>query len=536
MTDLAKKAIKAEKSKRAPTEEQIKQIFNSVDDYNRVINVVASAVSMGKVTPGGLQAIRKAKETFDKLNNNDYHDARIFWETDPDVYGRTVALSLFIRYSYRGLKFNDFAADKDKYEENKINNTILAIMDQVDSLSLKQKAQSAGIYLQLYGDAVFWKKNGLMLLPMEHLTAIPKAIVDRPSSREELIVDSGFTDSFSLEDDKGVITSIDYYVIDEGLDTQFIIPKEDVIHISLHRDGQFVRDNRGRLTFGIWSGSPMSRAVGALRQKLSVVINDIAWRDKMVPREHHKLDFTNIDFYSMEGDTAQERYSNAQSFIQDKINNYIKTLGSVEVDMGYITANTTEIDVLEPKTRSYADTTPVLDQFNQAMASVSGLPNAAIYGETQGSTYASELLTSNYAAMRTNVSAEEVWTPLINYAKEQLNTDIYPQKIIKRLRPKLMLLMPKDVIEIAKAFTMLMAANVLSFQTIEELTGIDMPASQAELKENLKLYKDILETVPKSGQFGDNASETSAKGLRSERSTSNQPKTGPSQGKDMQND
>ena len=67
----------------------------------------------------------------------------------------------------------------------------------------------------------------------------------------------------------------------------------------------------------------------------------------------------------------------------------------------------------------------------------------------------------------------------------------YTEKYLSRIEPKIMLLMPKDVVEMTKAFVVLIQSKAVSFRVIENLTGIDLPSSIEELKESLKYYEEI---------------------------------------------
>jgi len=178
----------------------------------------------------------------------------------------------------------------------------------------------------------------------------------------------------------------------------------------------FASDIKGRLTYGIYSPSPLHRTVLPVWWKRLTMIVDIMWRFMNVPREHHSIDASLFSYDKYPGTLAQKReasISDAKAFLAQ----YTEELRRRMPDQGYATLNTVEIKKLDNRSSSHLQTNDLIDQINNQIWNALNVPRSMISGESQGS-YASELVIAGYISQKVLHIAERLKPIIIDIIRE----------------------------------------------------------------------------------------------------------------------
>ncbi|KKL66553.1 hypothetical protein LCGC14_2143820, partial [marine sediment metagenome] len=472
-------------------------------------------VDLSKNKPVIAQVISEHLKMFE-TDKDDHELAEEFVNTDPVVGGNADALALLVQKAYRGPRVPSRLMDKD--DENmgkKISLVREGADDILYQIDFKGKLSSAAINLFQDGDVVIRILPNLVFqfLPRRIVTALPSEYI---SMKDDKLV-SNWTDSLSnarKKTNKGIlgesdissdvyggeklITHVDYYIINEGSESEEVIPAADIIHIKYNGYGRMVEDSKGRWCFNVWSVPPMRRLKKTMLWKANAMINDILWRDAMPPREHHKLDLSMFSPDLYDGESPEARVLAAQTAAMKVITNYIKHISHKAVDTGYVTDLTTEINVIEARSQSYADPNELLMQLDQNIHATSGVPRGAMYGEGSGA-YASELLVSNYAGLRAEFIGDRIARPFEDWLKKYMKMN-YPKtlssKVIDRLRLKFRLILPRDVREIAQGVNLLMQSMIVDVSQILETVGLDTMSGE-QFEKHLELIGKMSEAKGK---------------------------------------
>ena len=284
--------------------------------------------------------------------------------------------------------------DQMTFEANEIAN----------DMNIEEVYESYAAIAMMNGNAFIEKKKNLSL------SVIPNArvtILDKRSRLNQASVD--------IND---LITEANFLVIDEGLSTERILNKDQFFIIKFRETPLLVEDAKGRYTFGIYSISPLRRAIVPVWYKNTAIANDALWRNKAVPREHHQLsaDAFSDKFYQ---GTPTARIAAAQSAALNALSDYKTAMSSQAPDQMYITLDNVTIDVVEPTSTSYMRANELIEQMNQETYSAMNLPQSVVKG-VSGSNYASELIISSYTSTKVKQMAKKISNVLLVVIKERL--------------------------------------------------------------------------------------------------------------------
>jgi len=223
------------------------------------------------------------------------------------------------------------------------------------------------------------------------------------------------------KDINDLITEANYLVIDEGLETERILNKDQFFIIKYRETPLLVEDSKGRYTFGIYSISPLRRAIIPVWYKNSAIANDALWRARAVPREHHQLaaDAFSTKFYQGQGRNSVAQIEAAQTAALNALSSYKNAMTYQAPDQMYITLDNVTIDTVEPKSTSYMRANELIEQMNQEIYSAMNLPQSVVKG-VSGSNYASELIISSYASTKVKQMAKKISNVLLTVIKERL--------------------------------------------------------------------------------------------------------------------
>ncbi len=373
--------------------------------------------------PTSLPTIQTISDALSILSpaQNDHSFYEKVYKTDGDVYSAINKLGVMVAESYEGF------VGKHADEAEKI----------ARMMNIEYYFKQGAIQLAIHGNYVAYKENNLKLrsLPQPYLTAIEKEDqIGNPLKQ---------------------VFNANIYILNEytGQHQQNMIlgwqmkkyKKKDILHVKLD-DSVVITDNLGRLTLGVWGLSPLEALRTHILWKWQTILNDVLWRSRNVPREHHKLDLSAFDPNNYPG-TISEKYSAAQSDAENFIASYgekLRKYGS-RPDQSYITGKEVEIDYIEPRT-SYLDPNELIMQLNNSIMSALGLHESMVSGRSTKS-YAAEVILKGYTAVTiTNLSKllAKGFTELI---KEKLMADGIPYEELSDLKMRIELTLDIDKME-----------------------------------------------------------------------------------------
>jgi len=276
------------------------------------------------------------------------------------------------------------------------------------------------------------------------------------------------------------VTKRGVYVLSEGTGKQKIYPASKVIHFDLGKK-ETDRDLKGRLTIGVWNVSPLESLRAKLLWKSAIILNDMLWRERAIPREHHKLPSAPFDPSNFPGRTFKERYENALKAAQNAIDQYKKKIASsteeqfLRPDQGYITLDNVEINVVEPKLH-HTDPNELLEQIDKSIYSVV-TPETTVSGRGR-STFATEAAIMLYTTVKAERVADAIAETLVELAIRHLQnikgagwTDEDFEKIVPRFNKILerhTLVRDAAILLESGAFTPTEVRKMMGFEPLSE--------------------------------------------------------------------
>jgi len=316
---------------------------------------------------------------------------------------------------------------KDKLligDKSLIEHMVFQANELASDLSIEDIYEAYSAVMMKNGTLFLEKKNDLSL------SIIPNARVT--------VIDKLARITEGQIDERDLITEANFLVIDEGLDTERILNKDHFFILKFRETPVIVEDARCRLTYGIYSVSPLKRAIIPTWYKRIAMANDALWRAKSVPREHHKIAAAafGTNFYT---GTQTQKIAQAQTASLNALASYKAGLSSQATDQAYITLDNVTIDVVEPKSTTVMNPNQLIEQLNQETYSAMNLPQSVVRG-VSGSNYASELVISSYTSTKIKQTAKKISKVLLSVIKERLLI----------LNPKF----PVDQLDIKVSFTL----------------------------------------------------------------------------------
>jgi len=420
------------------------------------------------ISPLTLQfpALMPLRDIINKLSQvkNKHELYRTLKEIDPELYGAIDRISKMVRYSYQGV-YVHVGHELDEREQ-RLQDIARKFAEEHD---FKAKFQSIAEHLLTHGDYVALTRfrNGLSIyqvLPIEYLTIL---------EREDQLMNSS-----------AQIFKANLYVLNENrTDIRQIYSADEILHISLNKEASTVRDLLGRYTFGVWSVSPIEALKVKLLWKLSTIYNDILVRQKLVPREHHKLDLSAFDPRFFSGKTMKEKFENAKAEAEKFLDDYKTEIAKIkEPDKSYITSKEVEIDFVEPAKVTYVDPNALLEQIDQSIFSVIGPVETAVTGRGRR-TFATELIVASYAVLCAETLADIIKRALLQLVRKHIRLahPEFTEDDLKKLDIKIQLTL--DVLrgEIVRQVAVLSQLGLFTSDELRSLLGFE-PLTEEQMK------------------------------------------------------
>lgn len=384
--------------------------------------------------PPVIQPIAVERGIFEEPDNQ-YKLFRHLVDTDDTLWGGIHTAALLAKHCLKGFivragKKREPPEERLQQELNSLYNNVLAKYEY--DIAWKMYMDGTVVY-------ALQKSNGvtsLEYLPMTHLTCvatekdiasldylkqqnIPKRAYRQKRVKLELLKPYLYQKQVLR---KGV------FIIDElSAEKPQTWKAEDCAIFDWGRIEEVV-DLLGRYTLGVWNKSPLLALRAKILWKHSLIIGDMQYRDKQYPREHHKLPGGAFDPDLFAGDTYEERLAAAQAAAQTFLNSYAdKVSGKTkdyrkQPDQGYVTFDDVEIAIVESKV-AYTSPNELLNQIDQSIPAVTGIPHSAITGTVAGrGSFASEVQIGAYLALKAEFCAWQIAQTFIQIAKQHIRS------------------------------------------------------------------------------------------------------------------
>jgi len=362
-----------------------------------------------------------------------------------------------------------------------------------------------------YGDAVDQIKFGKGI---EDLVPLPMFVISAVDKRSQIGETGG---DFVISDPK-------YYAVDEqdgkiDVKTQ-IIRWDRVFHVSFDNKRSWIRDNLGRWTFNVWSTAPINSLISILMWKQILIQNDQVWRNRAMPREHHKLDLTPFDPSKFQG-THAEKLAAAKTAAEAAINGYAAVNQYRSADQGFVTGMNTEITYVEPKSSNYNDPSPIINQINELIGGPTGTPPNLMGAGSGGGGFTSLNQASSFLALRAEIYLDTIkqeYEALVRRHVQMIEPGI-KEEVVERLVLKTRLILDKDRTELAKIAATMQVTKSFTTSEIRAVMGKD-PLTE-EQEEDLKTW--IEDTQNPGAGVADQSGQTNkdiAAGLKGEKQDS----------------
>jgi len=345
-------------------------------------------------------------------------------------------------------------------------------------LHFKQLFESYTKALVKYGDVIEHIETDTAFLDEEfdedvEATDAVTALTPLPMNQMTIIDEASRIDEPEPEK---VITQANIYVVDEENTDQteedpVSYDKEEIMHVSLDPRHNWKEDLVGRNTFGIWSDAPLKSIIYLIEWKHNLIRNDMIWRNKMLPREHHKLNMAAFSPENYPGATFSVRLGAAKTAATLEMNKYALSIRTQQPDQGYVTSDDVEIIIIEAKTANYKQPNEMINQIDTKISSLTGTPEALSGGEQMG--FSSIEFSGTFVSIRAEEMAETIARALDRVVWKHL-VAVHPSvKIadIKRVHIKTRLILDRDMSERAKVISVLGDTKIFTPTELRELFG-----------------------------------------------------------------
>jgi len=373
--------------------DRIRKVFSSFPTQKPVDKVAAT-----KTITNELVSYLLGLSAFDTIDDNDIYEQLYVWE--PEIGGAIDRMSTMVGESYKYCCLKDTVQSRTPLHEKMIEDANKI----AEELDVRTYMEQFAEILSLHGNLFLEVKDDMLeILPNKYVSLI--------DTRDRLTGNmTGIPGN--------VITSPTMLVLYEGDTAQRIIPHNKYLHVKYKNTPIYRIDRCGRLTWGVYSPSPLHRVILPIWWKRQTMIIDILWRMMNIPREHHQInaDMFSLDKYAGDITTRKEQaLADARKFLQE----YSEQMRNRMPDQGYATLDTVKITKLDNKSSSYMQTNELINQINDQIWTALNMPKSMINGESSSS-YASELVIANYVTQKVNQLAYKIKPVVLRVLRDRL--------------------------------------------------------------------------------------------------------------------
>lgn len=400
---------------------------------------------------------------FANMDEEDIYEQLYLYESE--IGGAIDRTSTMVGESYKGFYLKEAGATVDGIEKEMIENA-----KKID------EAVNIRGYMEMFAELISIKGNlylkedpndlTLTILPNKYVTLV---------DRKDRLMNASKGEFDMIMDGK-------YLVLFEGQSGyQQVYEPDQFIHVKYKNTPVFEKDSRGRMTFGVYSISPLNRVILPVWWKRQTMILDMLVRQMNVPREHHMIDsrMFNLNLYS---GTPEQKLEKATASIKSFIESYTSDIKNKTPDMGYVTLDTTKIETINNGSgTNYLQTNELISQINDQVWSALNMPKSMISGESSSS-YSSELIIANYVCQKVLQLANKVKPIILDNIKSRL-IKINPNYPIEQLDIKIELDIVSTEIEKMRKMAIMGDLGIFTETELRDMVGMDSlrPEQRKEL-------------------------------------------------------
>lgn len=289
------------------------------------------------------------------------------------------------------------------------------------------------------------KNLSLTVLPNDRVT-----LIDDKNRISQGNFSTGYTN---------LIKNANYLVVDEGLDTQFILNPGEFIIVKFRDTPLYVEDSKYRNTYGIYSISPLRRAIIPVWYKRILLANDALWRYKSVPRMDHELSSDAFSTANYTG-SPEARMQKAIAEANAALTAHADAMKEQAPDEAFIHLDTIKIKNIEQSSGGYMQANELIDQTNDAIFSAINMPRSIIEGVSKSS-YAAELIIYSYTSTKVTQIANKISRVILDIMKQRLLL-VNPQYPVELLTIKCLYNSTSNEIEDFKSAVMMKDLGVFT--------------------------------------------------------------------------
>jgi hypothetical protein len=445
--------------------------------------------------------------------DNEFDQADLLLLRDERLRGNLELFAQMVGRAYQGIEISQKGDEENPRELSDEEVALVETARDLDNrLHFRDLIKSYTRSLFKYGDVIEHIETDTAFLDEEfdedvEATDAVTALTPLPMNQMTIIDEASRIEEPEPE---RVITQANIYVVDEeNADETEEDPvsydKSEILHISLDNRSNWKEDLLGRNTFGIWSDPPIKSIIYLLEWKHNLIRNDMLWRNRMVPREHHKLNMTAFAPENYPGSTFQQRLSAAKVAATNEMNQYAAGIRTQQPDQGYVTSNDIEVAIVEPRTANYRDVNTQIDQIDSKISTMTGTPEALSGGNN--SSFSSVEFSGTFVSLRSEEMCNTIVKGLQRVIWKHLKA-VHPSsdiKDIKRVLMKTRLILDRDMTERAKVVSILDGTNkftptelrsVFGFEALTDLQQTEILDFASELAANVSTVQHVGGTSP----------------------------------------
>lgn len=411
---------------------------------------------------------------------NKYENYNEFIRMDPELANAITRLALLASYAYKGpsITIGTDLSDTEKTLEKQAKVA-------ADELDFRGRFFSIAKHLLTHGDYAY-------VVAAEETTGI-RQIQPLPITKMTIVG----AEQVGAADAK--IQSCDKYVLNEfDAQKQQVFPRNDneqVFHFSIDNEAEEIYDTQNRWTFGVYSVSPIEALKNRLLWKQAILITDVLWRYRNVPREVHELDTSMFLPDKFQGATWEAQVTAATTAAQAYLKAYATMISKKKVDQGYIVgSNVKKIYYIEPQKTTYSAPNDLINQLNESIREGIGA-----YSIGKG-TYATELVTASYVILMPDHLAYKIKRHLLTilrlHLKKKFNTS---DEDLNKIDIRLSLVLDILKGEMVRQMAIIAATGTQTLDELREYVG-RVPLTEEQIQR-------LVTIVAKSGRAGQ-ASQT----------------------------
>ena len=371
-------------------------------------------------------------------------------------------------------------------------------------LNIREIFFSAAWNMTQFGDSIDYMTissdgvDDVLPLPLDKMTVVNKA--SEIGKDDKVIIDGKI---YVLNETKDKNDEFEYETYE----------KEDIVHVSYNRRGQYRKDNMQRDTYNVWSKPPIYTLKNMVDWKKQSITTDMKWKRRMVPREHWSVDTSSITPEGFQGASYEEKIKKAKEEIKNLVEDVKKTVDTPQPDQSIITTKSVESKVLESDTANYKEANEVVRQINSFMGTPFGVPESFMGGESNGAV--GTTMSALFSSMRMDVICGKIATEYEKVIRRHLGITKprFVDDIIPRIKIRVNTALDAVTLEQTRIVLNMANAGLFSREEIRGMMGFNgIPVHPYVLPNTGEGY-DSRNTRSSEGQVSKDASESTGESI-----------------------